>query len=161
MTRYRSGELFTRDSIEVVDSLKFITPGGKEVYGGGGIIPDVFVGIDTVRTDALNAVFRPNVHDHVFRYVDANRFDLEQWDLDAFNKMYVLPADMKQAYKSDNGLTNLSKTQEELLDRYLKALVAEQLFDDLGYYRIEAPHDPMIKKVLELEKNAGKDVIPL
>lgn len=161
MTRYRSGELFTRDSIKVIDSLKFITPGGKEVYGGGGIIPDVFVGIDTVRTDALNAVFRPNVHDHVFRYVDANRFDLEQWDLDAFNKMYVLPADMKQTYKSDNDLNNLSKTQEELLDRYLKALVAEQLFDDLGYYRIEAPHDPMIKKVLELEKNAGKDVIPL
>ncbi len=46
--RYNSGELFNADSIKVVDSLKFTTKGGRTVYGGGGIIPDVFVPIDTV-----------------------------------------------------------------------------------------------------------------
>ncbi len=46
--RYQHGELFNADSIKVNDSLKFITPKGKVVYGGGGIIPDIFVPIDTV-----------------------------------------------------------------------------------------------------------------
>ena len=46
--RYNNGELFNADSIKVVDSLKFTTKGGRTVYGGGGIIPDVFVPLDTV-----------------------------------------------------------------------------------------------------------------
>lgn len=48
--RYMSGEMMSADSIKVNDSLKFTTPGGKIVYGGGGIIPDVFVPLDTTRT---------------------------------------------------------------------------------------------------------------
>ena len=46
--RYNNGELFNADSIKVDDSLKFTTKGGRTVYGGGGIIPDVFVPLDTV-----------------------------------------------------------------------------------------------------------------
>ncbi|MBP5302327.1 MAG: PDZ domain-containing protein [Bacteroidales bacterium] len=49
--RYNNGELFNADSIKVVDSLKFTTKGGRTVYGGGGIIPDVFVPLDTVGTN--------------------------------------------------------------------------------------------------------------
>ena len=45
--RYRNGELLTADSIHVADSLRYVTPKGKVVYGGGGIIPDVFVPKDT------------------------------------------------------------------------------------------------------------------
>ena len=47
--RYRNGEMVSADSIKVNDSLRFTTPGGKVVYGGGGIIPDVFVPLDTTR----------------------------------------------------------------------------------------------------------------
>lgn len=159
--RYRSGELFSADSIKVVDSLKFTTPMGKEVYGGGGIIPDVFVGVDTLRTRDLNAVFRPGVHDHIFRYVDANRFELENWDLDDFVLMYQVPDEVVVDYRDNNRILNLTSDQEVVLRRYLKALVAEQLFDDLGYYRIEAREDPMLKKVMQLEAEAGKDVLPL
>ena len=46
--RINNGELFTKDSIKVNDSLKFVTPKGKIVYGGGGIVPDVFVPVDTL-----------------------------------------------------------------------------------------------------------------
>ena len=49
--RYSNGELFNADSIKVVDSLKYTTKGGRTVYGGGGIIPDVFVPLDTVGTN--------------------------------------------------------------------------------------------------------------
>jgi carboxyl-terminal processing protease len=48
LERFQSGEMMSADSIKVNDSLKYVTPGGKVVYGGGGIIPDVFVPIDTV-----------------------------------------------------------------------------------------------------------------
>ncbi len=47
LNRYKNGELVSADSISVADSLKYVTPGGKVVYGGGGIIPDVFVPRDT------------------------------------------------------------------------------------------------------------------
>lgn len=60
--RYRHGEMISADSIKRVDSLKFITPGGKAVYGGGGIIPDVFVPIDTTGvTDFLIACNRKSL----------------------------------------------------------------------------------------------------
>ncbi len=60
--RYRHGEMLSADSIKRVDSLKFVTPKGKEVYGGGGIIPDVFVPIDTTGvTDFLVACNRKSM----------------------------------------------------------------------------------------------------
>ena len=68
--RYHNGELMNADSIKVIDSLKFETPKGKIVYGGGGIIPDVFVSIDTT-------MFFPDFHyrrrrEFVFQYFDQN-----------------------------------------------------------------------------------------
>ncbi len=54
--RYRNGELLSVDSIKVADSLKFVTPKGKVVYGGGGIIPDVFVPIGTNEEEAVESL---------------------------------------------------------------------------------------------------------
>ena len=60
--RYRHGEMVSADSIKKVDSLRYVTPKGKVVYGGGGIIPDVFVPIDTVGvTDFLIASNRKSL----------------------------------------------------------------------------------------------------
>ena len=160
-SRYTRGELFSKDSIQVIDSLKFTTPKGRVVYGGGGIIPDVFVAVDTARNKQLNSIFRPRVHDDVFKYVDERRFELEQMDLDTFALTYSVPQDLIDAYVSASNLENMSVEQKELLSNYLKALVAQQLFDDLGYYRIDMANDPMIKKVLELESQQGKDTLPL
>src|ERR1035438_4613014 len=57
VARYKNGELQNKDSIKFIDSLKFKTPGGKIVYGGGGIMPDVFVPLDTAGHSAyLNEV---------------------------------------------------------------------------------------------------------
>ena len=161
MSRYRSGELFTRDSIHVVDSLKFTTPGGKVVYGGGGIIPDVFVGMDTLRNKEFNGFFRRNVHEKIFEYVDSNRFDLERWDLDEYMLMYTVPESVIEDYLVSNDVDDLSAEQVEMLEDYLKSLVGQQLFGDEGYYRMEARSDLMIQKVLQLESEAGKDVLPL
>ena len=72
LERYKNGELQNADSIQVADSLKFRTPGGKIVYGGGGIIPDIFVSKDTTRVgETLNYLLRSNfMGRYVFEELD-------------------------------------------------------------------------------------------
>ena len=78
-----SGELLYRDSIQINDSLRYTTPKGKYVYGGGGIIPDIFVGIDT--TGYLSNFFFRSITNFSFDYVDKNRKLLnDSWTLDLF-----------------------------------------------------------------------------
>jgi len=148
--RMESGELVSKDSIKVVDSLMFTTPKGKIVYGGGGIIPDVFVGIDT-RLSLSNRLFM-ELNNWVFTYVDNHRAPLKKWQLEDF----VLNFD-KNDQIVNSFLTSLDEktpptpTVKKEMKLYLRALVAQQLFDDLGYYTIIRKEDVMIKKVMELD----------
>lgn len=80
--RIANGELLSKDSIKVVDSLKFKTPKGKIVYGGGGIIPDVFVAIDTA--SYMSNFYFNTINDFAFDYVDNNRAQLSEWTIDRF-----------------------------------------------------------------------------
>lgn len=76
--RYESGELLNKDSIHFADSLKFKTPKGKVVYGGGGIMPDVFVPLDTMgRSKYLNEIYYNGIiTDFCFEYADKHRAEL-------------------------------------------------------------------------------------
>ena len=83
LQRIASGEFVNKDSIPTIDSLKFTTPKGKIVYGGGGIIPDVFVPIDT--TSYMNGFYYNSIYEYAFEYVDANRETLlNKWELTSF-----------------------------------------------------------------------------
>ncbi|MEO0311005.1 MAG: hypothetical protein RIQ89_662, partial [Bacteroidota bacterium] len=79
--RLKSGELQNADSIKVVDSLQFKTPGGKTVFGGGGITPDVFVAIDTsdITEWYTNISSEGILTQFVYDYVDANRATLKKY----------------------------------------------------------------------------------
>jgi len=150
--RFSAGELTSADSIKVVDSLKFITPKGKIVYGGGGITPDVFVSIDT--TSVFNNFHFRMLNDFVFNYIDTHRkeFDnlslelfLEDFDIDeVIYNLYIKKVD-KKYYKNEK-IANQIKF-------YLKANFAQELFDDEGFYRVLNTDDNMINKVLDLEMN--------
>ncbi|PCI04926.1 MAG: peptidase S41 [Flavobacteriaceae bacterium] len=148
--RMKSGELVSKDSIKVVDSLKFVTPKGKVVYGGGGIIPDVFVGIDT-RLSLSNRLFL-DLNNWVFKYVDNHRGPLKKWQLDDFVINFDKNDKIMNAFLSslDQEIPPSPNAKKEL-KLYLRALVAQQLFDDLGYYTIIRKEDLMIKKVMELD----------
>ena len=78
--RYERGELFHQDSIATVDSLTYITPAGKVVHGAGGITPDVFVALDTVRWSGYlsDLSWTGTLRDAAFAYVDANRAEAER-----------------------------------------------------------------------------------
>ncbi len=160
--RIKSGELLNKDSIKVVDSLKFKTPKGKIVYGGGGIVPDVFVAVDT--TSYLNNFYFNTIQNFAFDLVDNNRREFSKVSINDFISSY----DIDKAYNSylkqiNNRLTDTrrrlnsrhrpSEKSKAFIKQYLKATIASQVYGDEGFYRIIQSDDKMLLKVLELESS--------
>lgn len=154
--RYRNGELIHADSIKVADSLKYVTPKGKVVYGGGGIIPDVFVPKDTsMENETLQYVSRSGIMSYfIFEYLDKNRVVFEGMKFEDFRKNFNVEDQLSKEFieyaKFNEAQIDLSKYTEEL-KRTLKANIAQQLFGSNEYETILNESDPMLLKVLELE----------
>ena len=147
--RIVNGELESSDSIKFDDSQKFVTPGGKIVYGGGGIMPDVFVPIDTSgiseyynRVRSLGLMYR-----FAFFYTDQNRSHLEAFktarEIEGFlDKQDLLTSFVK--YAKEKGLEPNSKdilTSREVLLKTIKAYIARNIIDNDGFYPIIADID--------------------
>jgi len=148
--RIHNGELIYKDSIKVDDHLKYTTPAGKIVYGGGGIIPDVFVPIDTLNTYSNRYYSRLN--SFVFEYIDNHRTEMSSWELDSFVEDFDADNKVFNAYINKLDLnTPILPIASENLKLYLKAIIARNLFDETGYFMITQKKDKMILKVLELE----------
>jgi carboxyl-terminal processing protease len=156
-SRIKSGELYAKDSIKVADSLKFKTPKGKIVYGGGGIVPDVFVPIEAEHgNENVAYLMQTGIVGHfVFEELDKNR--------DAFAGLHFneFLAKMKNSdvyfkkfrnYILMAGLDlKLDKTKA-LVSRYITAEFARQLYGELYYYDVILKDDAMIKAVLNPKK---------
>ena len=142
-----------RDSIQINDSLRYTTPKGKSVYGGGGIIPDIFVGIDT--TGYLSNFFFRSITNFSFDYVDKNRKLLtDNWTLDLFLDNFDKNNSVFESYLikiSDIG--SLSYSTKEKINSYVKATIAREIFGDEGFYRSIQKDDAMLQKVLELDSS--------
>jgi carboxyl-terminal processing protease len=150
--RIASGELLSKDSIQVIDSLKFTTPKGKIVYGGGGIIPDVFVPIDT--TSYMSNFYFNTINKFAFEYVDTHRKKLEKWNIKSFIKGFDSNEKVFNTYFSEvEGKIKTSFEAKQDIQKYLKASIANVLFGDVGFYRIIHQEDKMLQKVLELESS--------
>jgi carboxyl-terminal processing protease len=148
--RVANGELLSKDSIQVIDSLKFTTPKGKIVYGGGGIIPDVFVPIDT--SSYMSNFYFNTINNFAFDYVDANRKSLEKWNVNTFIEDFDTNEKVFDTYLSEvEDKIKTSFRAKQSIKKYLKASIANVLFGDVGFYRIIHQEDKMLQKVLELE----------
>ncbi|CAA0208334.1 Probable membrane associated S41A family C-terminal processing peptidase [Tenacibaculum maritimum] len=152
--RYENGELFHKDSIKIIDSLKFTTPKGKIVYGGGGIVPDVFIPIDTTNY-IQNIYFRP-INEFTFDYVDRNRKELSKLSIEDFIQNFDHDNSVSTLFASKLGATVLSPKLKRQLKKHLKTLVASELFSDEGLYRVNQLDDKMIQKVFTLEAEKSK-----
>jgi carboxyl-terminal processing protease len=152
LNRVHNGELISKDSIKVIDSLKYQTPKGKIVYGGGGIIPDVFVPVDTSRT--YNSRFYGGLNSFVFNYIDSHRDELSAWELQDFVENFDADEKIFNSYikKLDLKVPMGPKSREDL-KLYFKAFFARDLFDQTGFFMVTQKKDNMILKVLELENN--------
>ncbi len=148
--RIQRGELLNQDSIPVVDSLQYKTPKGKIVYGGGGIIPDIFVAIDT--TSYLPNFYFRTINTFAFDYVDSKRKSItEKWGLDDFIAEFDKDNIVFDEYLSKVKDGNFSYRTKKTIQKYLKASIANELFGDVGFYRVMHKDDKMLQKVLELE----------
>ncbi len=160
--RYLNGELLSQDSIQFPDSLKFYTPEGKVVYGGGGIMPDIFVPIDTTNgTPYLYELrYRGIIQDFALEFVDKQRNKLQSKYKTAidFNKHFRINNDLFNSiikYADEHEVKrNLEEiiTSKELITRELKAAINRNLFNDFGYYVIMNEHDKTVQKAIEIFK---------
>jgi len=154
--RYTNGEMISSDSIKVVDSLRFVTPKGKIVYGGGGIIPDVFIAKDTsVENETLEYITRSGFISYfIFEYLEKNRSLFEEISLQNFINNYfvdeILSKEFMDYSRFNNSEINFDKYSEQL-KKVLKASIAQQLFNSNAYESILNKDDVMLKKVIEME----------
>ncbi|MFS4466417.1 S41 family peptidase [Maribacter sp. 2210JD10-5] len=153
--RYHSGEMISVDSIKVADSLKFTTPKGKVVYGGGGIIPDVFVPIGTNEEEALESMDSLGfLSFFVFEHLEEDRTRYSEYTKEEFiNDFRVDDILFEQFvdYAINRNLKMNFYDYEGTLKRYIKAALAEQLFNANVHAKIKSVEDPMLIKILELE----------
>lgn len=151
--RYENGELYHIDSSLFVDSLKYKTPKGKVVYGGGGIMPDVFVPLDSsgrswyltqLRYSSAFTVFAIDyVSDKRSKWKNAQQFTEQFQVTDALITRFVNYASSEFDIKVDQAELKHSK---ELIRRFLKNEIARQLWMEEGYFRVNNISD---KEVLE------------
>ena len=154
--RYRSGELVSVDSIKVADSLKFRTPKGKVVYGGGGIIPDVFVPIGSNEEEAIESM--DDTYEFfsrfIFEHLEKDRKQYEGYTrnqfLDEFRVDDILFDEFIQ-FVLNRKIKLDFYAQEDKIKDYLKANIAEQIFSPNTAAQIKGEHDLMIQKVKELD----------
>lgn len=157
MERYASGELQSADSIKVADSLKFVTPKGKVVYGGGGIIPDVFVPIGNNQEEAIESMddtyqfFARFVFEHLEE--DRTMYDSYEQNqfLDEFQVDDILFDNFIQ-FVLDRKIKLDFYAYEDKIKAFIKANIAEQLFSPNLSAQIKGEFDPMLKKVKALDK---------
>jgi carboxyl-terminal processing protease len=147
--RATNGELLYKDSIPIVDSLKYKTPKGKIVYGGGGIIPDVFVPIDT--TFFVHGFQIGLLSEMIFDYADNNRQKYSNMSFDQFNKEFDVQVILDIYYTNKKEGFHNSKTTLNQLKWYIKAMLARELYGEEAFYRIYQEHDLMIQEVLKIE----------
>lgn len=155
LDRFNSGELSSEEKMSIVDSTEYFTSGGRVVYGGGGVMPDVFVPIDTHLLDDEYLQLRQYVPQFVFRFLDEHRAEFD-YTLENFkNKFQVNDAMLQElhSYAQSQGMEELTlqnRDSEKELKLFIKARIAKHLFDDEGFYSIWNEDDDMIKKALDV-----------
>jgi carboxyl-terminal processing protease len=159
--RYKHGELMNADSIKFIDSLKFRTPAGKIVYGGGGIMPDVFVPLDTTeRSHYVNElIYRGLIKDFALEYADANGDQLRKEGFDQFRKSFVVDEAMLRilmTYAQNNKLKPDPQQVERCRDflcNYIKATLARIIWNEEDFYMIFNTRDKTLERAIrEAEK---------
>lgn len=154
--RYESGELSDASKIEVNDSLVFKTPKGKIVYGGGGIIPDVYVpkqfdhDIEILNFTEYSGV----LVQFVFLELDSNRSYYRK-AAEAGIENLTISNDLVKSFKNyskEKGLIFNAAAINDTIKTFIKAEIARQLGSNNESFQLKYQVDPMLQKVLNLDK---------
>jgi carboxyl-terminal processing protease len=165
--RYTNNEFFSEDSIHFADSLKYTTPKGKVVYGGGGIMPDIFIPMDTVNVTKyfVEVSGRSILYRYTLEYADKHR--------SALNKVTTM-AELQALLDADKGLVQdfvryaarqgVSPVQRDIARSYeiikaqLRAYIARNTaLEDNGFYYNIIPIDNVLLRSLEVFGQQSKE----
>jgi carboxyl-terminal processing protease len=154
-TRLDRREFEPQDSIYFSDSLKYITQGGKTVYGGGGIMPDIYVPFDTLEVSPYFLKVRPLIYQYSLKYTEDNRMLLRKFteagELEKhLDKQGLL--DQFTRYASTSGVKTDPeglKISGRIIHTQLKAYIARNILDNKGFYPIWAQIDTTLKSAIE------------
>ena len=156
MTRYENGELYNVDSTLFVDSLKFVTPKGKVVYGGGGIMPDYFVPFDTNGTSwyftnlryssAFTTFAFDFVQDKRKKWSSAKQF-IREFNVsnEILNQFVEFAQEESKVEKSPKELA----TSKNLIKETIKGEIARQLWVEQGYYQVRMENDLDVQEAIK------------
>ncbi|RUT79623.1 S41 family peptidase [Ancylomarina longa] len=164
LKRFKSGEMISADSIQFPDSLKYSTLINKRtVYGGGGIMPDIFIPIDTsLNYKYFNLLVRKNViYPFVVNYMDENRDQLKKKypKFEKFMKDFEVSDSMLSELVALGEKQGIEKNESDYLavvddlKLHIKALLARDLWDSSEYYKIVNKKNDFILKAISVLEN--------
>ena len=158
LSRYNHGEFFHADSIRFNDTLKYTTPKGRTVYGGGGIMPDYFVPLDTTLTSHyLNELYTStSIQEYTFAYGETHKEELLKKGFDDFLNKFVVTDQMltdlvkvgeRNKVKADN--RELTK-KKKLFKVHIKAQIARKLWNNDGFFPVMNETNEIFLQALKL-----------
>ena len=158
MNRYENGEMENADSTIFKDSLKYYTKEGKVVYGGGGIMPDIFVPLDTI---GYTSYFREISQKALIYNFSLDYTDKHRRQLESFTDYKLIVKYLKQKnvfsqflqYANSKGVANDPKEitiSKKLMNAQINAYIARNIIDNEGYYPIIKEIDKTLLKAIEV-----------
>lgn len=163
--RLAHGEFSEKDSIHFDEKLSYKTVGGRTVYGGGGVMPDLFIPADTVGySEYLNKLLREQyLYEYTFDFMDRHRNEttklkdykaiknyLAQFDLVAEVVKYA----QKRGLKPDQRGINLSR---KVIKNRTESFIGRHILDDQGFYPIYGEEDPVIQAAINHSSNLSAE----
>lgn len=166
LDRFEHGEFFERDSITLDESLRFTTRGGRLVFGGGGVMPDVFVPRDTSAFSEYYFQLRDKgvIYQYALKYSDDNRIQLQRFETVDALQQYLNSQSLNEgliAFASEKGVVYNAKDyrlSEKLMEVELKAYIARNIFDNDGFYPVFREVDEVLNAALN-EIRAGRAIL--
>ena len=154
--RYENGEYFNEDSIAINDSLKYNTAKGRVVYGGGGIMPDHFVPLDTTFTTSYmsHLLYRNAIREFTLDYYNDNRDKLEAMSLSEFKNNFVVTDKMLEELVRIGESDGVTFNEQQFLVskpriiNWVKAFIARSVWDNEGWYRISNEYNEVYQEAL-------------
>lgn len=164
VNRINHHELFSKDSIRFDESMKFKTTAGRTVYGGGGIMPDIFIPVDTTKvSDFYNEVWDKNIlYRYTLEFADNNRSKLDGVkSIEELDKVFAESELMTEflKYAERGGVTptkeDLRKSREVIMTQIRAYIGRNALSDESGYYYNIYPIDDVMQRAVKELKDGG------
>jgi carboxyl-terminal processing protease len=158
MMRYEHGEFFSEDSITVNDSLIYKTSKGRIVYGGGGIMPDYFVPLDTTYNSPYltDLIYNNVIREYTLNYFNEHRDDLENMSLDDFSANFEVTESMLQDLINLAGQFDIPFNQDQynksrpMIRNRVKAYIARSVWNNKGWYKVANEMNEIFEKAIHL-----------